>query len=226
MISANSFQFQNLKQVRETLYREVKIAKFNNILDLGAGNLKISGEISKRIKRSVFALDIKTPSKRPENVFFIKGTALNLPFCNNTFDVITTSFFFVWIKEIDNVFKEVKRVLKRDGIILFLAEPLYKELICPQNFYEFYIKGLMKAGANFSIEETLRKNLEDLGFKTQFRVTMGEREYSKEEFLEEIEFLLNYNLINSTETEILKKEFNLKEYKAALPILYGWAFFP
>lgn len=226
MISANSFQFQNLKQVRETLYREVKIAKFSNILDLGAGDLKISEEISQRINRAVFALDIKTPLKKPENVFFIRGTALNLPFCNNTFDVITTSFFYVWIKEIKSVLKEVKRILKRDGIILILAEPLYKKLIYPNNFYKFYIKGLMEAGANFNIEETLKENLQDLGFKTQFRVARGEREYSKDEFLEEIDFLLNHNLINPMEAKILKKEFNLKEYKAVLPILYGWAFLP
>jgi len=228
VVSSNSFQFENLKSVRNFLYKEVKIAQFDKILDLGAGDLRISKEISQNIRKPVFALDLKTPSKIPENIIFVEGNALNLPFRSHTFDAVAASFFFVWIKEIDKAVKEIKRVLKRNGVLIVLSEPLYKKRVChPESkFNELYTKGLLKLGADFEVEETLKKNLLNLGFKIQFKKTQGKRVYSKDEIFEEIDFLLENNLIDLETAKFLRLEQKERDYEIELPIFYGFAFLP
>lgn len=228
MISSNSWQFGKLSNLRHFIYREVQIAKFDKILDLGAGELQISKELSTAAKKNVFAIDLQIPSKIPDNVFFAKGDALFLPFSDKTFDAVTASFFFVWIKEINQALKEIKRVLKKEGKILFLSEPIYSERFSNGNtlFEKLYKEGLKKLGANFNIEKEFHQDLKKLGFKTYFKKTEGACLVSGEEILEEIEFLFERNIIDEKTFEILKAESKKMECEICLPILYGWAFLP
>jgi ubiquinone/menaquinone biosynthesis C-methylase UbiE len=99
------------------------------VLDLGCGPGGIACGIAKRVSPSgsVVGLDIDPQSLAAattrakelglENVEFVQANAEQLPFEDETFDVVFTSAFICHINHIkDKVITEVKRVLKKGGI--------------------------------------------------------------------------------------------------------------
>lgn len=227
LISANSFQFEKLRVLREFLYREIKIAKYDNILDIGAGDLKITKEISEKTRSVVFAIDLKKPQNIPENIFFVKGDALKLPFKEKSFSLICSSFFFVWQKEkeIEKALKEIKKVLKKNGILLILSEPIYRERKFPleMKFFKIQRECYKKLGANYEIENDLTINLLKMGFKPNLKKIRGQNKADNQELLEEINFFFQNHLIDSQTRQILAEETCEDGLFLSLPVLYGWA---
>lgn len=92
-------------------------------------------------KGKVFALDIQPEMlkqienklKQPENgdiknIRLIEGNALNLPFEDNSFDLVYTITVFQEIPNKNKALEEMKRVLKPNGILSiteFLPDPDY-----------------------------------------------------------------------------------------------------
>ncbi|GEM_PF-19909 len=228
-VSSNSFQFENLKSLRESLYRGVKLAKFQKILDIGSGDLKIAEEILKLSRNDVFAIDLKKPQNIAKGVFFLRGDALNLPFKDNSFNMVSSSFFFVWQKELGKIIKEIKRILDKNGFLLIISEPIYKErkILKAPKFSEIQKECYKKLGANFDIENDLLKYLSKMGFKTKFKKTEGEnKKIEYREILEEIDFFYQIKLIDSQTRQILINETVKTVQTVSLPVLYGWSFLP
>jgi len=227
LISSNSYQFERLKELRQWLYREVKIAKYSSVLDIGAGDLKISAEIAGHIKGKVHALDIVEPRSVPEEVIFVKGMAEELPFDKETFDIISAGFLFFWIKDLDRAVSEIKRTLKKEGLLLIISEPLISErLDTPDAGLNLALKnGLMELGANLNIEDDLNLSLEKAGFKAEIFKTKNETTIDdKNEIFEEIELLYHEGLIGEWDRdELTRFESRAGKRKVTLPILYGWA---
>lgn len=48
--------------------------------------------------------------------FFVKGSAVDLPFCENTFSTVFSSMALQWASDTNHVGSEIARVLKQDGI--------------------------------------------------------------------------------------------------------------
>lgn len=227
MISSNSFQFDRLKCLREWLYREVKIAKYSSVLDIGAGDLRISAEIAGHIKHKVHALDMVKPQVIPNNVVFLKGKAEKLLSDKEKFDVISASFFFFWVKDLPPLLAKAKKVLKKDGILLFLSEPQFSERVdTPDSGLNAeFKKGLKKMGANPNIEKALKDSLGKAGFVSKFFRTNEKVVIDrKEEIMEEIEFLFRNGAINQKQRELItKKELSYENKEVFVPIVYGYA---
>ncbi len=98
------------------------------ILDIGAGTGEPTGVLMKRFpKAEVLALDLSSSMlqkvrkqgrmfRRPKVVC---GDSQRLPFADGSVDLIFSSLSFQWCNRLDEAFKEIRRVLKKDGVLLF-----------------------------------------------------------------------------------------------------------
>lgn len=100
--------------------------KNKKLLDVGCG----SGiHIKKYEKKGAkcFGVDISqtmidiAKEKNP-NIEFKVGTMIDLPYKNNSFDVVTMSLAVHYINDWTKIFKEVNRVLKKDGLFYYSTE--------------------------------------------------------------------------------------------------------
>ena len=122
-----SFGLHNL--IKKDIVKKIKIKKNSTILDLCTGTGDIIDYILKQntIKK-IIGIDfsfqmLKIARKRfknSNNVKLINANATELPFCNGTFDYITISFGFRNIKHKIKALKEIKRVLKPNGLFIHL----------------------------------------------------------------------------------------------------------
>ena len=133
----------------DKLWREKAIKKtlsFTNnnpkILDVACGSGDMI-EVWKKYTNNIIGLDpskgmLKIAEKRFPEIEFYQGYAQNLPFNDETFDVLSISFGIRNVVEIQNAINEFARVLKRNGILLILefTKPEKKSTI--RNCIDFY----------------------------------------------------------------------------------------
>ncbi len=114
------------KQVASNLVD--KILKFTDnssqILDIGAG----TGYIAKKLDKEIVQLDISAKMLEENGAKnIVVADFENLPFQDENFDLILSSFALQWSSDIEKVFLEAYKVLKKDGIFAF-AIPLFESL--------------------------------------------------------------------------------------------------
>ncbi len=94
----------------------------HNILDLGGGTGWFARRLKERIPElQVYSVDLALPWKRIEDVEYIRGNALRLPFKDGSFDAVSAHAILHHVPDnLDDAMSEVERVLKKGG--LFIAE--------------------------------------------------------------------------------------------------------
>ena len=100
---------------------EVISGKSNVILDLGSGTGLLSKQLSKRFPESqLVCLDFAHQSLA-HNLANSKicADANHLPLADNSVDMVISSLMMQWCPDIKQLFSEIHRVLKNDGLILF-----------------------------------------------------------------------------------------------------------
>lgn len=108
---------QNIKNI-------LKDRKYNNLLDIGCGTAYLIDMLSKEKNAEYVGLDLSSEmlkqanSKNIKNATFVEGKADELPFEDNTFDIVTCSQSFHHYPDTDKAMKEVYRVLKPNGIYI------------------------------------------------------------------------------------------------------------
>lgn len=115
---------RNLKRRKQRILA-FSIEKKDKVLDLGCGD-GLNIEIFKELGiKNVVGVDIseklikQAKQKNPNTEFYI-GSADNLPFKNNSFDVVFVDSVFHHIIDYDPTVKEIKRVLKKNGLLCFI----------------------------------------------------------------------------------------------------------
>ncbi len=99
--------------------------KPTTILDLGCG----AGEFSKQLHASypsahVIALDLSTDMlmhSKTESISYLCANSSSLPLKDQTIDLIVANFLLPWQRNIEAWFKECKRVLKPNGLLMLSA---------------------------------------------------------------------------------------------------------
>jgi ubiquinone/menaquinone biosynthesis C-methylase UbiE len=96
------------------------------ILDVGCGTGAFTRKLREKFKSSiVFGIDIRdeainTANKLSKNINYLKSNIENTNFKDNTFDLITVKLVFQHIKYPRKAIKEIKRLLKPDGILMII----------------------------------------------------------------------------------------------------------
>ncbi|WP_226990695.1 class I SAM-dependent methyltransferase [Methanosarcina acetivorans] len=135
--------FRRKLQSPDKLIDRSGIKEGMHVLEVGCGSGAFTTFVARTvgIKGEVYALDIqpgmlmqlKEKLSRPENrdirnIKLIKGDAHNLPFDDNSFDLVYAITVIQEIPDKNKVLKEIKRVLKPGGILAvteFLPDPDY-----------------------------------------------------------------------------------------------------
>ena len=101
------------------------------MLDIGMGTGNLTLKLHKKFpKAQIHGCDlainmisqakIKLPSSLQKH-FLITADAEFLPYLDNSFDIVTSSFTYQWLSNWDRALKEVQRVLNPGGVFLFSA---------------------------------------------------------------------------------------------------------
>jgi len=104
----------------------LKNVKNKKILDLGCG----TGVLSKILKRrgaKVFGVDVSPKmidlaKSNVKGVDFRTGSVYKLPYKSNYFDIVVASLVLHYFKNLNKAFKEIRRVLKKNGILIFSTD--------------------------------------------------------------------------------------------------------
>jgi len=130
-----------LKDVREFVVNFSEIKPGERVLDIGCGTGDQAIYFAKKgavvtgidIDQEMISCALKKKEKEGLNVYFQGGDARNLPFLDPVFDVAVISLVLHEIenKDRDKVISEMKRVVKKDGRLIFVDFncPLPKSMI-------------------------------------------------------------------------------------------------
>ena len=106
--------------------------KNKKVLDLGCGSGRYT-KILKELGAEVIGVDpseelIKIAQSEIKDVEFIKAFASKLPFNDSQFDFVFAGMVIHYIKDINESFSEISRVLKPKGEFIFTSHVPYLEL--------------------------------------------------------------------------------------------------
>ena len=155
----------------KNIYDYLKDKKYNNLLDIGCGTGYLINMLSKDYEAEFVGLDLspemvkQATNKNIKNAKFIEGKSDELPFEDNTFDVITCSQSFHHYPDTDKAMEEVLRVLKPNGLYVLsdTGVGLFRKLgVAIDNFIYRYIGNT--GDCNVSYLEKSEKDLIRNGF--------------------------------------------------------------
>lgn len=152
------------------------------ILELGAGSCWFSALISKIPKvQNIYALDISKElletignkviidlKGNREKIKFINADFHKLPFTDNKFDIIVCDASLHHAQNLPVLLKEANCVLKNDGLLIAIREPL-KSFLYSCNLKKFGRKEIKKgATENIYSKTEWKKCFEQAGFELSF----------------------------------------------------------
>lgn len=140
------------------------------ILNIGSGPGNTEYRLEKCGYKKMIAMDISNINKKcfkklkSENLIqsseFVQGDAINLPYQHNVFDVVIIyDMLFIPEMSFEEIVTEVKRVLKKDGLVIFDILDKFFHLL----FFPLTIKHriLGKSKQTYSINKHIRPVLQD-----------------------------------------------------------------
>lgn len=138
---------------RRKVVRTVAAKNPEAILDVATGTADLAIALTKAKPTRITGIDIsagmlavgqkKIEAKKLDNIIHLQqADSENLPFDDNSFDVVTVAFGVRNFENLEKGLKEIHRVLKKDGKLLVLefSEPTafpFKQL------YKFYFKNIL-----------------------------------------------------------------------------------
>jgi len=153
----------------ENLLRFMGTDSLGKVLELGCGNGFVSHLLSP-FSKEVFATDLSSKNTKTHtiglnsarrliskmgnnNTSIFACSAEYIPFKDNTFDTVFSSYALHYLKDRSVALSELKRVVKKDGVII-LVLPNFMERIYA--FFQFYIYFVMKT-TRFIVDKMSKK---------------------------------------------------------------------
>ncbi|HXD11262.1 MAG TPA: class I SAM-dependent methyltransferase [Anaerolineales bacterium] len=116
------------RDLRTYLFDKAGLANARRVLEVGCGTGAILRELE--TPASIHGLDLNPDSLaecqiHAPNTTLTRGNGLALPYPNQTFDITYCHYFLLWVTDPLWAVLEMKRVMRKHGHILALAEPDY-----------------------------------------------------------------------------------------------------
>ena len=157
-----------LADARARLLRNAEIGKRNRVLDLGCGYGLVIPELKRRSNGNVIGLDrsLYALSSFVADVPVICADAAKLPFSTHSYDLVFSQNVLLWAGRLNEVIREVMRVLQRNGTWV-LFEPDYggmMEYPSELQTVDLWVRALHRAGADPYVGRKLPAMLSAAGF--------------------------------------------------------------
>ena len=142
---------------RRTMISMAGSRQYKSILDCGAGTGKLTMQLRKKFPDArMVALDVSDQmiSLIPDpGIERVVGSAVELPFDNSSFDLVTSAFLTRNVPNIEAYLREAYRVLRKDGALINLDihTPVihgYREIFSLYFFHVVPIIGDLLTGSN------------------------------------------------------------------------------
>jgi SAM-dependent methyltransferase len=159
---------KNSPQLNIEIFKKLKYLKQSKILDVGAGDLRNKLDIFSRYGNKYISIDVKKSGfknfKNPDKFF----DGENIPYPKNSFDVVIFTEVFEHAKNVDQLVLDIKRVLKKNGKLIFSLPFLWPEHEIPYDFRRLTSYGLKYYFANKGFEilyyKKINKGIDALGY--------------------------------------------------------------
>ena len=108
----------------ENIYNYLKDKEYKKLLDIGCGTGYLIDMLTKSHEAEFTGLDLspemikQANNKNIKNAKFLEGRSDEIPFENNTFDIITCSQSFHHYPDTDKSMQEARRILKPGGLYI------------------------------------------------------------------------------------------------------------
>lgn len=156
----------------QNIFDYLKNKKYNKLLDVGCGTGLLIDMLSKECNKEFVGLDLspemikEAKKKNIKNAKFVEGRSDELPFENNTFDIVTCSQSFHHYPETDKPLQEALRVLKPGGLYIISDTGVGPFKKFGVKVDDFIYRTFSNSGdCNISYLEKMVKDMENNGFK-------------------------------------------------------------
>jgi ubiquinone/menaquinone biosynthesis C-methylase UbiE len=116
------------RDLRAYIFDKIKPDETQRVLEVGCGTGAILSELPTYVHLHGLDIDpaaLKQCQAHVSSASLICGNALQLPYSNNSFDIVYCHFLLLWVNNPIQVLCEMKRVTKTGGNIIAFAEPDY-----------------------------------------------------------------------------------------------------
>jgi len=171
-------QAEYTKEYRYALYKKVDMQTRKNILDVGCGTGAVTEDIAALTEGRITGIDIDdrkleyAKKELPGHVNLMVADVLNLPFKDNTFDLVAFSIVLTHIREQQKAVTEMTRVTQKNGIVLATMEPDYAGRVTyPEHEADqVFAKFLEEIGVEMQTGRKLKYFFGKAGLKTEIGV--------------------------------------------------------
>jgi len=198
-------ELEHTTKFREEIYEKVGLKTARRILEVGFRQGWITEEIRKNTKAQITAIDpdhinVADAAEKIKGVEFYRDAADKLSMNDQSFDVVFCHYFFIWKSHPFKALMELRRVCKKGGYIVALAEPDYSGWIeHPElELGKYFYKAIEKEGGYPTIGKRLLSIFSSAGLETT--IFVNSRIWTSEEIENCIEndwnVILQEGLIN------------------------------
>jgi ubiquinone/menaquinone biosynthesis C-methylase UbiE len=116
------------RDLRAYLFNQAGLRRASPVLEVGCGTGAILSELPSQT--SLYGLDINSAALaqcrlHAPATFLVRGDALQLPYSNESFDIVYCHFLLLWVSDPLQALLEMRRVAKTGAHVLAFAEPDY-----------------------------------------------------------------------------------------------------
>ena len=188
------------REQRHELYNRVDIKAKKVILDVGCGTGVITADIAGLTDGHVIGIDIDDKKLEYAKEFVsdrmdvMIADVLNLPFRDNTFDVVTFSIVLTHILRQEEALTEMARVTRKGGFVLATTEPDYAGILSyPETEADaIFEKRLEGIGVEMRTGRKLKYLFRKAGLETEIGLCKGLLDYANEDSEKRVERSLKY----------------------------------
>jgi len=165
-------QAQWTRALRLYFFELLNLQKMDRVLDMGCGTGALLPDLQALSPAYIYGADILeehliVAKEICPECFLTGADVYHLPYQDNTFDMVLSHYFLMWIGNPEKALIEMYRITKPGGYLVAFAEPDYGGRIdYPPEFEklrDYQISGLLNAGADPKLGRKLSSLFHEAG---------------------------------------------------------------